>query len=304
MLSEFSRTQNIPYPLLSDIDSEVIRRYGILNTQVQPGDAMLYGIPYPGTYVCDESGVVTGKFFHDSYKKRDSAELYIDAALGRVQIDAAAPQEERGDADVRITAAVQGGSGSLRQGIIRQVVLRFELSEGLHIYGAPAPEGMLPLEVTVTGPSGLVTEDPQYPESETLELREMGVELNVWSGTFDVRVPFYAVGELASETRPLDAEDATLSVRVRYQACDDATCLLPKTEAFTLRLALDVIDVPNISLHTGHGQREAGYDGSPHLKRLLKRKLRQHPLGFLRYLWKERKLRKAAERRQRSAPDR
>ena len=34
--------------MLSDIDSAVIRAYGILNDQVDPGDAFLYGIPYPG----------------------------------------------------------------------------------------------------------------------------------------------------------------------------------------------------------------------------------------------------------------
>jgi hypothetical protein len=37
--------QSIPFPPLSDGNSEVIRRNGILNTQVGPGDARLYGIP-------------------------------------------------------------------------------------------------------------------------------------------------------------------------------------------------------------------------------------------------------------------
>ena len=54
---------------------EVIRRYGILNDQIKPGDAMLFGIPYPGAFVCNASGEVTGRFFHDSYKKRDSPEI-------------------------------------------------------------------------------------------------------------------------------------------------------------------------------------------------------------------------------------
>ncbi|MFT5482247.1 MAG: hypothetical protein ACI9GW_000896 [Halieaceae bacterium] len=33
---------------------------------------MLWGIPFPGVYVCDEKGKVISKFFHDTYKKRDS----------------------------------------------------------------------------------------------------------------------------------------------------------------------------------------------------------------------------------------
>ena len=69
-LKEFAQTQNIPYPLLSDLDSAVIERYGILNTEVSKDDAFLYGIPFPGIYVVDESGKVVAKFFHDTYKKR------------------------------------------------------------------------------------------------------------------------------------------------------------------------------------------------------------------------------------------
>lgn len=301
VLAEFSEKQSIPYPLLSDIDSAVIRRFGILNDSIEPGDALLYGIPYPGTYVCDEDGVVVAKFFHDSYKKRDSAEVLVDAALGRVVIDEAAPQASGGDESIGIKAAVQGGGGSIRQGIIRHAVLRFELSAGLHLYGEPVPEGMIPLSVEVSGPPGLVVEAPIFPPTQPLHLEQMDVTLPVWEGSFDVQVPFYAVGELASETRPLDQESAQLEISVRYQACDDQTCLLPKTERFTLELPLDVIDVPNISLHAGHGQREGGYDGSPHLRRLLRRKIRQHPLGFLRYLLKERRLRKAAHARRKQA---
>ena len=35
-------------PLLSDLESRVIRDYGILNDRVGKDDAFLYGIPYPG----------------------------------------------------------------------------------------------------------------------------------------------------------------------------------------------------------------------------------------------------------------
>ena len=81
VLREFTEKQLIPFPLLSDIDSEVIRRFGILNDQVKPGDLILYGIPFPGVYMTDTEGVVVGKSFHGSYKIRDSPEAMIDAAL-------------------------------------------------------------------------------------------------------------------------------------------------------------------------------------------------------------------------------
>ncbi len=51
----------------------------------------------------------------------------------------------------------------------------------------------------------------------------------------------------------------------------------------------------------GHGQREALYKGTPHLRRLLWRKIREHPLGFLRFIGKNIKLELAALRRRMSS---
>jgi hypothetical protein len=299
VLREFAEKQRIPYPLLSDVDSLVIRRFGILNDQIAPGDAMLYGIPYPGVYVTDEAGVVVAKFFHDSYKKRDSAELLIDAALGRITLAEDGPQAIGGEPSVRITAAVHGGRGSLRQGIRRQLVVRFELDPGLHIYGEPVPEGLVATTVRVDGPAGFVVEAPITPPTEPLRLESLGVDLAVWSGVVDIVVPFYAAGDLASEVRPLDVAAVTLDVTVRYQACNDTACFLPRTERLSLRVPLDVVDVPNLSLHTGHGQREGDFDGTPHLRRLIWRKVRAHPLGFLRFVAKSIRLELAARRRRR-----
>lgn len=296
-LREFTEGQSIPYTLLSDVDSAVIKQYGILNTQVSEDDAFVYGIPFPGTYVTDEAGVVVAKFFHDTYKKRDSPESLIDAALGRIQIEEDVPQATGGEPDIRITAALHGGKGSIRQGIIRKVVVRFELAEGLHIYAEPVPAGLTATQVSVNGPPGLATLPTQFPPTQTLHLQSMGVDLDVWSNTVDIVVPIYAKGELASETRPLDEKEITLDINVRYQACNDSECLLPRTESFSLKLPLDVIDVPSLGVHTGHGQREGSYDSTPALRRLLKRKIRENPLGFPKFLWKNIKLEWAALRR-------
>ena len=42
--------------------------------------------------------------------------------------------------------------------------------------------------------------------------------------------------------------------------------------------------MPRLGMHLGHGQREANFDGAPHLRRLLARKFKESPLGFLRHL--------------------
>ena len=139
--------------------------------------------------------------------------------------------------------------------------------------------------------------EPILPPTETLHLEGMGVDLEVWSGTVDIAVPFYPKGELASETRPLDTEDAEIEVEVRYQACTDNECLLPRIENFKLRLPLDVIDVPALSMHTGHGQREGGYNSMPAMRRLMIRKIKKNPLGMIKFVIKSAKLEVAARMR-------
>ncbi|MDJ0867774.1 MAG: redoxin domain-containing protein, partial [Myxococcota bacterium] len=225
-LREFADRQSIPFPLLSDLGSRVIREYGILNDRIGEDDAFLYGIPYPGVYVCDEDGVVVAKFFHDTYKKRDSPETLLDAALGRISLAAHAPRVTAEDPEVRITAAIHGGAGTVRQGIIRRLVVRFEPTDGLHLYGRPVPEGMIPTTVTARGPDGLVFGEADYPATEPLRLPGLDVELPVWKGAFDVVIPFHPDGRVASETRPLDRDSLEIEIDVRYQACDDETCLL------------------------------------------------------------------------------
>ncbi len=252
-----------------------------------PDDAFIHGIPYPGVYVTDEDGRVIAKFFHDSYKKRDSPEIYIDAAMGETLLNESAPTVCGGDENVKLTVAVHGGKGTVRQGIIRHLVVRFELPKGLHIYGPPVPEGMVHTEVKITGPSGFCAMTPELPPTKKLTMDI--AELNVWHGVVDFIYPFYATGDLASECRPLDQPSIEISVQVRYQACTQNECLIPKTETFSVMVDLDVIDIPDIDVHRGHGQRSGNYDGTPALIRLITRKAKQNPVGvplfILKNLW-------------------
>jgi len=44
-LHAFGEAYHIGYPLLSDVGSQVIRAFGILNTNIPADHAMMYGIP-------------------------------------------------------------------------------------------------------------------------------------------------------------------------------------------------------------------------------------------------------------------
>ncbi len=284
-LRDFAETYKIDYPLLSDIDSAVIKRYEILNSRIQSGDAMLHGIPFPGAFVADEARRVVAKYFHDSYKKRTSPDILIDAAMGKVTLlDDEPVVRDRDESDINISATLHGGE--IKQGAHREIVVRFELPEGLHIYDAPVPEGMQALQIEVTGPAGLFVEPLRKPETTRLQLEALNIELNVWSNQVDFCIPIWASSELVSECRALEKTEETLLISVRYQACDEETCLLPTSRSLELTVPLKAMHVQNLGFHDKHGQIYAEYEDRRHFWRLMKRKIKASPLGFLRFVLK------------------
>jgi peroxiredoxin len=270
-LAAFAEARGIGFPLLSDADSAVIRSFGILNTLVEPDEAPFYGIPFPGTYLVDEEGIIRDKYFPRHLANRESAETFIDSALGEILMGEDEPSATAGDEDVRITAFLHGGDGVLKSGPVRRLVVRFELRNGLHIFGEPVPEGMVATRLSVKGPEGVITAAPILPPSEPLELAGLGVRLQVWSGCVDIAIPLWANSKLVCVSRPLVRPSVTLDVTVRYQACDDTTCLIPRTEKLQIVVPLAASDVPDLPPLTSYGQNITTMDSMKHFKNLVRR---------------------------------
>jgi peroxiredoxin len=285
-LADFARAHGIEFPMLSDVGSRVIRRYGILNTQVPTHQAPFYGIPYPGSYVTDEDGRIVAKFFPRHIAMRESAERFIDGALGEILIAPDEPQAHGGDDDVSIDVVFHGGR-SLRNGVPRRIVVRFHLPDGLHIYGEPVPDGMVATSIDVRGPEGLVVEPPVLPPTEPLRLDALGAELQVWSGRVDLVVPVWASDHLLPLVPgPGHPEHADIQVTVRYQACDDRTCRLPRMETLTLRIPLEASATPRLPIFRGNPAGTT-MSSARHMRKMILRSLLRRPwlaLRTLRYL--------------------
>ena len=58
--------QVLEFPMLSDVGSEVIKRYGLLTESVEVA-SRIYGIPHPGTFILDSNGRVLERFFEQGY---------------------------------------------------------------------------------------------------------------------------------------------------------------------------------------------------------------------------------------------
>ena len=61
VLKSFANEQEIPFALLSDVDSQTIHAYGLHFKD---------GLPHPGTVVIGQDGVICGKLFEEGYVTR------------------------------------------------------------------------------------------------------------------------------------------------------------------------------------------------------------------------------------------
>jgi peroxiredoxin len=236
-LKRFSDKYGITYDLLSDAGSAVIRRFGILNTVIDAHDpraAPFYGVPVPGTYVVDESGVVTEKFFNRHYATRASAGTILDKTLGRALVHEESPQDVHRDERVKIDAFLSDKSLILET--VSTLHVRLELADGLHVYAEPLPEGFHGTTATVRPSPGLRIGEPTYPPTTPKRFEALGVTLNVYEGVVDIAVPVTrtAEWERVSEVRRRAGfsvrTTVDLEVVVNYQACSATVCYTPRTE--------------------------------------------------------------------------
>lgn len=77
-LSRFSAKHKIGFTLLSDESSQVIREYGLLNTEM-PKETKYFGVPYPGVFLVNAEGQIVAKFAEKDYRERPLLEDLLNA---------------------------------------------------------------------------------------------------------------------------------------------------------------------------------------------------------------------------------
>jgi hypothetical protein len=228
ILRDFAASHGVTYPLLSDEGSHVIRALGLLNARVQEDHAH-YGIapnprhidlPYPGVFVLDAEGGVAQKRFYESYRERETGGALIAQALG-LFAEPLAPADAAGPV-VRARAWLDSPTYAFFQRLALTVELT--ITRGFHVYGAPAPPGMVPLSAEVAPFAGLEVGQMTWPAPERFEMPALGDQLWVYHGTVRGTLPLTFTGAPGGG-------DHVVGVTVRYQACDESTCFVPSSLA-------------------------------------------------------------------------
>ncbi len=260
-LADYARAHEVTFPLLSDPDSEIIERFGILNTLIDREDHPWYGIPFPGAFVIGADGVIVAKFFESSLHFRPAADQLLRAALGE---EVELPPITRGDESVTFDIHVDGAV--LHAGVYRDLIVRFAVPAGMHLHGEPVPPGVVPTSVAIEPDLGLVTKPAIFPPTTPHTLAGTGETLQVFEGDVVVRVP---LTHLSRSLTRLDDGSTVQRVNgsVRWQSCDDQTCQLPRVEQFT-------VDIPAASHNRPERERvdDGGMDVRTHLIQMVARR--------------------------------
>ena len=241
ILSAFSQQHGIMFPLLSDVGSATIKRYGILNTVAEEGlgpngkdsavieAVKLYvsanganerqrGIPFPGTFIVDRSGRVKARFFEDSYTVRNTVSN-IRVRLNNLNTSVAATRVASKQLDVVTYPSDTAIAPGNRFSIVAQITPH----NGVHVY-APGAGNYKVVELKVLPSKYIRTFKTAYPKSEVYFFKPLNERVPTYQKPFTISQDVVLDGQASTRTALNGQTAMTIGGALTYQACDDRLC--------------------------------------------------------------------------------
>ncbi|MCX7969271.1 MAG: thioredoxin family protein [Armatimonadetes bacterium] len=113
----------------------------------------------------------------------------------------------------------------IRQGSEFKLALVAKIKEGYHIQAPNPPEGFIATTLTVEAPKGFSVVRVWYPPTEVKEM--LGQKLPLYEGN-------QIFAAILKAEKSVNVGKAKLTVKLRYQACDDKSCYPPRTLSVTV----------------------------------------------------------------------
>lgn len=255
VLAGFTKQHGITFPMLSDVGSETIKRYGILNTvamelagpnakdpaladdiktyvSVVGPNARMAGIAFPGTFILDRDGRVTSRFFEDFYITRNT----VSSILRRTGTGVTVSGTRLSTAHLDVTAypsdtAIAAGN---------RITLAFDIvpHRGMHVY-APGAASYRVIELKVEPQSPIHVLPPKYPASQIYFFKPLNERVPVYEKPFRLLQDIELDGTPQAQAALRGKESLTANATLEYQACDAKICYNPESVplswTFTLR---------------------------------------------------------------------
>jgi peroxiredoxin len=258
ILAAFAKQHAIKFPLLSDAGSSTIKRYGILNpfperalgprrndAEVVAGVSKyvslfgvrpaMAGMAFPGTFVVNRRGLVTARFFEDSYIERITVSNILVQLKGPADSSAAATKISTNHLDVIAYAS----DSAVAPGNRFSLVLEVKPHAGLHVYAPGAEASGYRVIALGIEPNALIRVLPvQYPKAEIYYFKPLKQRVPVFEKPFRMVQEVVLEGTPASQAALRAKQELTLNGTLQYQACDEKICYNPVSVPLSWTLGL------------------------------------------------------------------
>jgi len=212
--------------MLSDKGSVVIRKFGILNTNVPPEVTKFYGIPFPGQYMLAADSTVREKLFLPDFETREGGSEVLLKNFGTA-VGNNAVMVTAQDVQAKVTLSDVRSFGGQRLGVL----VDFHVPPGWHVYGEPLPTGYCATSVKFDDDL-VASQSLDFPKPTPFNFKLLGETLPVYQGSFK------AVGNVLLKNK-LDPGDHKLAGTLSFQECNDSICKLPQTARFEIPIKVD-----------------------------------------------------------------
>ena len=222
-IKAFTAKHGIGYPVLSDADAAIIRRFGVVDRGFQAtGELVGKDIPFSATFLVDEHGKIKDKFFEAAAENRRTTAsiLVLQGEPGT------GGQEVRGG---HFTLRTSSSNAEAAPGQRFTLVLDFEMEPKHHAY-APGVKGYRPLDLQLQADPLFEAHETRYPEARSYYFAPLKETVPVFEGRFrvtkDVTVTLPGALPRFKDTEQFEAP---IAGSLRYQVCSDTVCYPPST---------------------------------------------------------------------------
>jgi peroxiredoxin len=255
-LAAFAKTHDITFPMLADVGSVTIKKFGLLNPAPEwalgpdKDDAevqaevrkyvsvvgvrdFMVGIAFPGTFILDPQGRVKQRFFEDFYIERNTASNLL-IKLGD-KTDAAVAGTKISTAHLEITTypSVSGIAPGDRFSVVADV----EPHSKIHVY-APGAKGYRVIALNLE-PNPQVRALPvEYPASEIYFFKPLNERVPVFQKRFRLMQEVVLDGTPQAQQALRGKDSVTVKGTLEYQACNDKECFNPVAVPLSWNLSL------------------------------------------------------------------
>ena len=255
IMAAFSKQHGITFPLLADVGSATIKRYGILNpvpewatgpdkdnplvqSEIQKYVSVvgvrpqMTGIAFPGTFILDRQGRVTSRYFEDFYIERNTVSNIM-MRLGSRAGSVVGTKISTGQLDI----TTYPSDSAIAPGNRLSIALDVTPHAGMHVY-APGAKSYRVISLNMT-PQPFVRVLPlKYPPSTIYFFKPLNERVPVYQKPFTLVQEVVLEGSPQAQTALRGKDSITLSGTLEYQACDDSICYNPTSAPMTWTLTL------------------------------------------------------------------